>query len=135
MLALLCATHFRRDIRGEVTNGPFQFRDWISRRSQLAALALIALALGGCASTVADLPVVGLPAGVPARPAAQAEYLAVHDIPPPRTEKMMTPDEVAKAEQDLVSVRNKQSFATPKPPASALKKRSADAPKPSQSQN
>ena len=41
----------------------------VARRAGMPALLLLALTLGGCASTIADLPMVGTPAGAPARPA------------------------------------------------------------------
>jgi hypothetical protein len=64
---------------------------------------------------MADLPVVGLPASTPARPASEGEYLAVHDLPPPRSEAVMTPAEVEKAEKELIAARNRQAFGAAKP--------------------
>ena len=91
-----------------------------STAARLAVLALLGAALGGCASTVADLPMVGLPENTPARPAQPGEYLAVHDIPPPRPTRVMTPEEVAKAEQELIVARNRQAFG--KGPAKPVRK-------------
>ncbi len=70
----------------------------------------VALSLGACASTVADLPPVvgGLPAGTPQRPAEPGVYPAVHDMPPPRAAKVMTEEERKKTEADLAAVRDRQ---------------------------
>ena len=56
----------------------------------LAAGALLsALAVGGCATSIADLPVVGMPADAPARPKEAGAYPAVHDLPQDRPEAAM----------------------------------------------
>ena len=80
-----------------------------ARFAPVLALALAA-SLGACASTVADLPeqVGGLPAGTPARPVEAPVYPAVHDMPPPRPNKVLTDDERKKAEADLVALRERQ---------------------------
>lgn len=70
--------------------------------------------LGGCSVPFADLPVVGLPANTPARPATQAEYPAVHDMPAPRRDAVMAPEEQAKVEKDLIAARNRQAAGTQK---------------------
>ena len=59
-------------------------------RHAVPAILLLALALGGCASVVADVPLVGVPANAPARPETAGTYLPVHDVPPPRQEEMMS---------------------------------------------
>lgn len=61
------------------------------------------------------MPVVGLPANTPARPVVQGEYPAVHDLPPPRAETTLTPEQVDKAEKDLIAARNRQAFGAQKP--------------------
>jgi hypothetical protein len=83
------------------------------RFAPLFALAL-AVSLGACASTVADLPsqVGGLPAGTPERPAAPPAYPAVHDMPPPRTGAVvLTEEERKKAQADLAALRERQERA------------------------
>ena len=55
----------------------------------MGALLLSALALGGCSSSIADLPLVGTPADAPARPKEPGAYLPVHDLPPDREEAAM----------------------------------------------
>jgi formylmethanofuran:tetrahydromethanopterin formyltransferase len=82
----------------------------------MAAL-LLALSLGGCASTIADLPVVGTPTGVPARPAEAGAYLPVHDMPASRDGTTMAPSEQAKLEKELIAARDRQAVATPAAPA------------------
>ncbi len=69
-----------------------------NRAWALGALLAAALALGGCSSQIADLPLVGTPADAPARPKEAGAYLPVHDIPPDREEAAMAPAERAKIE-------------------------------------
>jgi hypothetical protein len=84
----------------------------------MAALLALGLALGGCASTVADLPVVGAPAGLPQRPAQPGEYLPVHDIPTARSkDATLAPADQAKLEADLIKARDRQAVVTPAAPA------------------
>ena len=84
-----------------------------------AASLLLALVLGGCASTIADLPIVGTPAGAPARPAQAGEYLPVHDLPTSREGTAMAPAEQAKIQAELIASRDRQAVVTP--PARAAK--------------
>jgi hypothetical protein len=90
---------------------------------RLVALALAA-ALAGCASTVADLPaqVGGLPAGTPERPAAPTAYPAVHDMPPPRQDVVLTADEQKRATAELAALRARQA----KQAAAVVKKTAPD---------
>ena len=78
----------------------------------LLALAL-AGSLGACTSTIADLPsqVGGLPAGTPERPVQAPTYPAVHDMPPPRPNAVLTEEERKKAEADLAALRASQEKA------------------------
>jgi hypothetical protein len=78
----------------------------------LGALLISALALAGCSSSIADLPLVGTPADVPARPREVGAYLPVHDLPPDREEAAMAPAERAKIEAELVAARDRQASAT-----------------------
>lgn len=76
----------------------------------LLATLLSAPILLGCGSVVADLPSpIGLPEGVPARPAALPPTPAVHDAPPPRELKLLTKDELKKLEGDLNELQEGQS--------------------------
>ena len=74
----------------------------VRRSPALAGLLLLGIALGGCASTIADAPLVGLPANTPARPAAPAEYLPVHDVPAPRQETVLDQAQQARSEERRV---------------------------------
>ena len=75
------------------------------------ALLISALSLAGCSSSIADLPLVGTPADVPARPKEVGTYLPVHDLPPEREEAAMAPAERAKIEAELVAARDRQASA------------------------
>jgi hypothetical protein len=86
-----------------------------------AAVLLLAFALGGCASTIADMPMVGMPTGAPARPAQPGEYLPVHDLPTSREGTAMAPAEQAKIQAELIAARDRQAVATPAPAKSAGK--------------
>ena len=81
------------------------------RALALGALLLPALALGGCASSIADLPLLGTPAGAPARPTDAAAWLPVHDLPPDREEPELAPAERAKIKAELVAARDRQTPA------------------------
>lgn len=75
----------------------------------MAGLLLLGIVLGGCASTIADAPLVGLPANTPARPATPAEYLPVHDVPAPRQETVLDQAQQDKLEKDLLAARDRQT--------------------------
>ena len=109
------------------------------RLARLAAAVLVAAAtasLGGCGSisdkvsqAVASMPVVGLPANAPERPAETLAFPAVHDMPPPRTTAVLTADEQRSMERELVSAREIQKTSA-KPPAPAPEPEPAPAAKP-----
>jgi len=74
------------------------------------ALALAsALTLGGCATSIADLPLG--PADAPARSKDVGDYLPVHDLPPDRTQAAMNPAEQARIEAELEAARERQASA------------------------
>jgi hypothetical protein len=77
----------------------------------LAALAL-GSSLGGCSTTIADLPAVGTPADAPGRPKEAGAYLPVHDLPPDRVDAVIAPAERAKIEAELIAARERQATAT-----------------------
>jgi hypothetical protein len=89
------------------------------------AILVLALALGGCAS-VADVPLIGVPANAPARPETAGTYLPIHDIPPPRQEQMLSLDDQTRIEKELSDARNKGK-ATAASDAAAI---AASAPQP-----
>ena len=80
-------------------------------------LLLSALPLGGCATSIADMPIAGTPADAPARPKEAGAYLPVHDLPPDREEAEMTPAEQAKALKELAAARDRQASVGAKNPA------------------
>jgi hypothetical protein len=82
-----------------------------------SALLLLALALGGCSSSIADLPLIGTPADLPARPKEAGGYLPVHDLPPDRDEAALKPAEQAKIEKELIAARDRQASTAAKDPA------------------
>jgi hypothetical protein len=82
-----------------------------TRALAAAALLLSALALGGCATSIADMPLVGTPADAPARPKEAGGYLPVHDLPPDRDEATMPPAERAKIQAELAAARDRQAAA------------------------
>ena len=75
----------------------------------LGALLVSALALGGCSSSIADLPLVGTPADAPPRPKEAGAYLPVHDLPPDREQAALPPAERAKIEAELLAARDHQA--------------------------
>lgn len=74
-----------------------------------AALLLSALALGGCSTSIADMPLVGMPADAPERPKEAGSYLPVHDLPPDRVEAAMSPADRAKMQAELLAARDRQA--------------------------
>jgi len=82
----------------------------VDRKTRAVAagvLLLSALALGGCATSIADMPLVG----TPARAKEAGAYLPVHDLPPDREEAAMAPSEQAKVLKELSAARDRQASA------------------------
>ncbi len=77
----------------------------------MGALLLAASALGGCSTTIADLPLVGTPADAPERPKEAGSYLPVHDLPPDRAEPELAPAERARIQAELIAARDRQASA------------------------
>ena len=77
----------------------------------MGALLLAGVALGGCSSSIADMPLLGTPADAPARPKEAGGYLPVHDLPPDREEAALPPAEQAKIEKELIAARDRQASA------------------------
>ena len=76
-----------------------------------------ALALGGCATSIAELPLIGTPAGAPAAPKEAGAYLPVEDLPPNRDEAAMAPADRAKLKAELLAARDRQASIGAKDPA------------------
>jgi hypothetical protein len=93
----------------------------------LAALVGLAMALSACTAQLAELPVVGLPAGAPERLAEPLPFPAVHDMPAPRASKPMTQDQLKSAAAELEAARDRQPG---RPPAAAKKTATKNAKKP-----
>jgi hypothetical protein len=83
----------------------------------IGALFASALVVGGCSTSIADLPGVGLPAGAPERPKEAGGYLPVHDLPPDRNEAALKPTEQAKIQADLIAARDRQASTAAQNPA------------------
>ena len=87
----------------------------------MAALFASAFALGGCSTSIADLPGVGVPSDAPQRPKEAAGYLPVHDLPPDRDEAAMKPAEQAKLQAELAAARDRQAASAAPAPNPAAK--------------
>jgi hypothetical protein len=76
-----------------------------------AVLFAASLILAGCSvGTIGDhIPAAagGLPEATPQRPATPPPYPAVHDMPPPRSSKVLTDAELKKLEDDLAAARKR----------------------------
>jgi len=81
------------------------------RRSFAIGALLLALPAGGCATSVADLPLIGVPADAPARPKHVGAYPAVHDMPQDRPEAAMDAGERNKVASELIATRDRQAAA------------------------
>jgi hypothetical protein len=84
----------------------------LDRRKRVLALGALlasALALGGCSTSIAELPLAGIPADAPERPKEAGAYLPVHDLPPVREESAMAPAERAKIQSELIAARDRQA--------------------------
>src|ERR1700753_1154691 len=77
------------------------------------ALLMTALALGGCATSIAEMPLGGTPSDVSARSRDVNPYLPVEDLPPKRDEAVIAPDQQAKIKAELAAARDRQASATP----------------------
>ena len=86
--------------------------NWQRRTLAFAALFCAAVALSGCSSQIADLPLVGTPADAPARPKEPGAYLPVNDLPPDREEAAMDPKTRAKIQAELIAARDRQAAAS-----------------------
>jgi hypothetical protein len=75
----------------------------------LGTLVAMTLALAGCSTSIADLP-VGSAADTPA-PHEPNGYLPVHDLPPDRQEAIIPPEQRAKIQSELLKARDHQATA------------------------
>jgi len=75
-------------------------------------LAALLATLSACSSTMfSEMPAAigGLPAGTPERPSTAPAYPAVHDMPPPRVDTVLTDAEQRKIQADLMAARDRQT--------------------------
>ena len=82
-------------------------------KRMLVASVLVActLALAGCSTSIADLPIVGTPADAPARPREPGSYLPVNNLPPDRDETAMDQATRDKMKAELAAARDRQAAA------------------------
>jgi hypothetical protein len=81
------------------------------------ALLVAALALGGCSTSVADLPLFGNASDPHAKDAVG--YLPVENLPPNRDEAVIAPDEQAQIKAELLAARDRQASAIAKDAANS----------------
>jgi hypothetical protein len=72
-------------------------------------LLLAALALGGCSTSISDIPLDS--ASSEPRAKDTGAYLPVNQLPPARDEAAMDPVERAKVQKELVAARDRQAVA------------------------
>jgi hypothetical protein len=82
---------------------------WTSRRRsiRLSALFVSVLSLAGCATEAGHVAGAGNPVDAQASMSAMSvnRYLPVHDMPPERTEPLMSPAEQARIRGELSAAR------------------------------
>jgi hypothetical protein len=88
----------------------------------VTALVMLALSAGGCATSIADMPLVGVPSDAPARPKDPAAYPAVEDLPAAREDGVMDPTEQVKIAKELIAARDRQAAVAPNGQAAAAPK-------------
>ena len=108
------------------TNGPLRRTRPFARLAAVILVAAGAASLGGCGSLnekmaqgMGSMPAIGLPVNAPERPAQPHAFPAVHDMPPQRTTAVLTAAEQRTLEKELVSAREVQQAAAPKPAAAS----------------
>lgn len=104
-------------------------------RHAAPAVFILAFVLAGC-SSVADVPLIGVPSNAPARSTTPGSYLPVHDVPPPRREEVLSVSDQTRIEKELSDARNKGkataasdtaeiTVSVPPPPAKQPSKKKA----------
>ena len=83
----------------------------------VAALLVLSLSLGGCATSTGGSSLMDARAEAPAPPKTSA-YLPVEVLPPAREKPTMTPDERSKLQKELIAARDRQEL--PVKPEGAL---------------
>src|ERR1700722_8308854 len=75
-----------------------------------AALLVLSLSLGGCATSTGGSSLMDARAEAPAPPKTSV-YLPVEDLPAQREKPVMTPDERSKLQKELIAARDRQAAA------------------------
>jgi hypothetical protein len=73
------------------------------------ALLLAALALGGCSTSISEIPIGSAASDTRARDTGS--YLPVNETPPARDEAAMDPAERAQVAKELIAARERQASA------------------------
>jgi hypothetical protein len=73
------------------------------------ALLMTALALGGCSTSISEMPLIGNASDSSARSKDANPYLPVEDLPPSRDEAVIAPDQQAKIKAELAAARDRQA--------------------------
>ena len=73
-----------------------------------AALLLACFAMGGCSTSIGDIP-LGTASSTDARPKDSSGYLPVNDRPPSRDEAALDQAERDKLQKELVAARDRQA--------------------------
>src|SRR6202041_632312 len=81
----------------------------VNRAWAWAALLLTAMVLGGCSTSIGDIPLGSASSDTRAKDAGA--YLPVNQLPPARDEAAMDPAERAKVQKELVAARDRQASA------------------------
>ena len=103
------------------------------RAARLAAAVACACGLSACASMsekmatdMSQNSLIGLPATAPARPEAPPAFPAVHDIPPPRGNSVLSNTEQVRMEEELVAARDQLNGTAARNAADKAKKAKKD---------
>lgn len=86
--------------------------DPVTAGSTAALALLMALALAGCSTSIADFETSS---DTPERSRDVSSYPAVHDLPAPRDQAAMDPAEQARVEKELIDARDRQAHAAQNP--------------------
>jgi hypothetical protein len=78
------------------------------RVTSLAALLLLSVSLGGCATSTVGSSLMDARAEV-AAPQKPSGYMPVEEMPSKREKPALTPDEVLKLRKDLIEARDRQA--------------------------
>ncbi|MEW6449590.1 MAG: hypothetical protein AB1490_02975 [Pseudomonadota bacterium] len=103
------------------------------RTAQTAAALACSLSLAACgtisekmSTTMSENSMIGLPANTPARPEAPPAFPAVHDMPAPRTNAVLTSTEQIKMEEELTAARDQLDGSAAQKAAQKAKKAKKD---------